>query len=349
MHLSPEDFHRIRGGTATGAEARHLATCSSCAALLADDRALDASAAALRGAFTDFDDGMHPDESELAAYVDGSIGLGKGETVREHLRACDGCRSEVEDLTQWTTPAAPSRRRMYTALAAAAAVLVFAALLVRDPPRPAATQPVGPAISTTRAPVPQPAPLAVRSEWDALVEGVRATRTLPLPAYLSGLADRDTFRGGGQPARASEVWPTGTAIESDRPELRWRGTEGSVYTVSIVDGSKVVAESAPLTVPRWRPEKPLARGKTYSWQVAVSDAQVIPAPPEPPALFRVLESSEVAELERARSERPGDHLLLAVVYARAGVIDAARRELEAHAATGDALAGELLRQLPATP
>jgi hypothetical protein len=56
---------------------------------------------------------------------------------------------------------------------------------------------------------------------------------------------------------------------------------------------------------------------------------VIPAPPELPALFRVLTAAEVPELDRARSDRAGDHLLLTIVYARACVLDAARRELEA--------------------
>jgi hypothetical protein len=75
---------------------------------------------------------------------------------------------------------------------------------------------------------------------------------------------------------------------------------------------------------------------------------LIPASPAPPAIFRVLTQKEIAPMERAGSEAPDDHLLLGLLYARSGVTDAARRELQAwEQVTGDPLATKLLRQLPA--
>ena len=262
MHLSPPDLHRIRGGAATGAEARHLASCPSCAASLSSDRALRESAAALRAAFSDLEPAEHPEEQELAAYVGGTLERGRRDAVDAHLRACGGCRDEVSDLRRWTSP--PARRRLYAGLAAAAATLAFAVLLLREPPPAAERQPVPPAVATTRTAPPVAAPPVAPSEWDLLVERVRATGTLLLPAYVSEFAGHDTFRGAREPARPSAVWPAGTAVEDDRPELRWRATEGATYTVSIIDGARVVAESAPIAVARWRPEKRLARGRTYA-------------------------------------------------------------------------------------
>jgi hypothetical protein len=248
-HLTASDLTRIREGAATGAEARHLSTCAACAALFP----VDESTQALRAAFSE--EVKHPDESELAAYVDATLDHAKREAVQEHLRECDLCREDVEDLVRWTAPT-PRRWRVHAALAAAAAAtIVFAALLLREPQRDVKTRPAPPAVSTMHTPA------VARSEWDALVDRVRATRTLPLPSSVSELGARDAWRGAGESQIASGVWPAGTAVERDRPELHWRSFEGATYTVSIIDGAKVVEQSAPLTVARSQPSKPLAQGR----------------------------------------------------------------------------------------
>jgi len=73
----------------------------------------------------------------------------------------------------------------------------------------------------------------------------------------------------------------------------------------------------------------------------------MPAPPAPPAIFRIISQRERDELVRARAEAGDDHLLLALLYARAGIVDEARRELHAYERSSrDPLAGRLRGQLP---
>lgn len=342
-HYSRADLSRIRSGVAGGdvvTLTRHLAECSDCAAMAEEEALRDDRIAFLRAAFEDIPE--HPGDDALAAYVDGI----RREDVSEHLQHCAGCRAEVDDLRRWTIKPARWPVRAAWLAAAAAAVIVVTTVVRRGEPD-AVSAPPG--RITTAAPLPgaaAPEPPRARSEWDALVEQVRATGRLPLSVEILDLGAFDTFRGANDRDAPAVLSPAGTAIEEDRPEFRWEAIRDATYGVTVIEGTTVVAQSDPLQVTRWRPKRPLARGKTYSWQVA-TESLVLPAPPAPPALFRVLTAAEQAELERARRERPGEHLLLAVLYARAGVIGAARRELELHQAqTRDPLAGKLLRQLP---
>jgi hypothetical protein len=58
-------------------------------------------------------------------------------------------------------------------------------------------------------------------------------------------------------------------------------------------------------------------------------AAVAPVPPSPPARFRILEPARRADLERDRAASAGSHLVLGVVFAQAGLLDDAERELRA--------------------
>jgi hypothetical protein len=117
----------------------------------------------------------------------------------------------------------------------------------------------------------------------------------------------------------------------------------------IIDGSHVVERSGTLIVPRWKPSNPLRRGRTYEWQVEVHDSgtHIIPAPPAPPAFFHVADADSVRQIEEARRTRPGDHLLLGVLYARAGMQREAMEELSPYTAQhpGDANARGLLEAI----
>jgi predicted Zn-dependent protease len=93
----------------------------------------------------------------------------------------------------------------------------------------------------------------------------------------------------------------------------------------------VVTTSPALTTTNWSPIVELARGRIYSWQVAsLKDGkqQVSPAPPEPEARFKVLSKATVDELSNV--EKSGNsHLVRGAMYARAGLLDDAERELRA--------------------
>ena len=72
--------------------------------------------------------------------------------------------------------------------------------------------------------------------------------------------------------------------------------------------------------------------RVYSWQVSASkDGQEVssPAPPAPEAKFKVLEQTQADELARVRQQVADSHLTLGLVYARAGLLDDAERELQA--------------------
>jgi hypothetical protein len=76
---------------------------------------------------------------------------------------------------------------------------------------------------------------------------------------------------------------------------------------------------------------PLARGQVYSWQVkAIRDGQefIAPRSPAPEAKFRILDRARAAEVVRARRDY-SSHLLLGLLYARAGLLDEAEHELGA--------------------
>lgn len=75
----------------------------------------------------------------------------------------------------------------------------------------------------------------------------------------------------------------------------------------------------------------LKRGETYSWQVtAIKDGRelVSPAPPAPDAKFKILHGTKTRELEQARRTYPDSHLVLGILYQRAGLLDDAEREFK---------------------
>ncbi len=128
--------------------------------------------------------------------------------------------------------------------------------------------------------------------------------------------------------------PVGTVVTADRPMLRWQALVGaSGYRVSVFDADfNEVASSPLLTATSWTINKSLARGRIYSWQVTASkDGAEIksPAPPAPIAQFKVLEKSRADEIAAAKRNHANAHLPLGLLYARAGLLDDAERELQA--------------------
>lgn len=151
----------------------------------------------------------------------------------------------------------------------------------------------------------------------------------------------------------SLISPVGIVTRSAKPTLRWQPLSGATsYTVTILDGSyNVVTTSPPLTTTNWSPIVELDRGRIYSWQVASSKdgkQQVSPAAPEPEARFKVLSKATVDELSNV--EKSGNsHLVRGAMYARAGLLDDAERELRALLAANpnSQIAKELLQSVRA--
>lgn len=130
----------------------------------------------------------------------------------------------------------------------------------------------------------------------------------------------------------SLIGPVGTIVKIDKPTFRWKPLSGATsYVVAVYDsGFNLVASSESQTGTEWSSAIPLKRGETYSWQVtAIKDGKelVSPAPPAPDAKFKILDASKTKEIDQAKRTYPDSHLLLGVLYERAGLLDDAEREL----------------------
>ncbi|MEP7273105.1 MAG: hypothetical protein ABI882_16520, partial [Acidobacteriota bacterium] len=129
--------------------------------------------------------------------------------------------------------------------------------------------------------------------------------------------------------------PLATTVQTDRPVFRWQPLQAAAsYTVTILDTNfNVVVTSESLEGTSWTVTQSLARDSRYLWQVTalLSGGQLITAPstPAPEARFQVLSSTRTAALHQAVESHIESHLLKGLLYAEAGVMDEANRELRA--------------------
>jgi hypothetical protein len=192
------------------------------------------------------------------------------------------------------------------------------------------------------------------SEAREAIKAAMRTGRLDMPADVVGLRGRaGTLMSGSGPAESFSVSsPLGTVVRSNRPVFRWTPLPGaSRYTVTVLDETlRVVATSGPESATAWTPPTALERGRTFVWQVsALKDGKQIvsPAPPAPEARFRVLDAARNDELGRAEGIVGRSYLGRAVLYAGAGLIEDAERELRALVAANPnvAIAESLLQSL----
>jgi len=242
-----------------------------------------------------------------------------------------------------------------------------------------ATASPSPASPPTPAPSPPPAPEVARLndggglltlDGEGKLSGADhlppAYQSLLKKALASGRVERSSnlkglvrppseLMGEGQPGGGfSVIEPAGGVLLTDRPTFRWTPLERATsYVVELYDGNfNLVAASPPLTGRSWAAPQPLARGRVYAWQVkATRDGQEVtsPHPPAPQARFRVLDRAKANELTRARRAYPSSHLMLGLLYAEAGLLEEAERELRLlqKANPGSRLARRLLGQVRA--
>jgi hypothetical protein len=168
-----------------------------------------------------------------------------------------------------------------------------------------------------------------------------------IPASSEGRVG--TTLGGEEQERFNVLVPSRSVVESERLVLRWEPLAGaSGYVVFLKDAvSGEETESKQIMRTEWTPEKPLSRGHIYNWMVeAVKEGRRVRAPAldKPYASFKVLDNAQAQELKEAKQKWSGSHLLLGVLYARAGVRDQAVKEFKALLAEnpGSPLAKKLL-------
>src|SRR5262245_24142142 len=161
--------------------------------------------------------------------------------------------------------------------------------------------------------------------------------------------------GAGGDAAFVLLDPVGRIVTDDRPTFRWRPLNGAIsYKLTVTDpeaGYKEVAASPELRETKWTVDRPLERGRIYTWQViARADGREVKAPaPNREAKFKLLEQARADEITRAEKVYAGRRLALGLLYAQAGLLDEAEREIKALVAANpqSPVAKNLLRDLRA--
>jgi hypothetical protein len=316
---------------------RHLDRCDDCAAMAQEQVEHELAELPHAIGLDSVEPEPHLDrETQVIPYVAGRLGPAEREIADSHLDDCAQCREAVD-----AQRALRKRERsvVWYAVAAVAAAAVFLTLIARVDRAPVVL-PTAATIPVVNVPQQQPVPetrasrnesRTANAEWDALVKNALATGRLPFPDDLDELRGvEDTLRGEGAPA-TSRVGPAGVVIDDTRPELSWPAIDGATYVVSIFDGEEEVVRSKSLDANRWTPSRDLPRGRTLVWQVAAEHEgtlTILPSPPAPQAMFRIISARDHRELSEAKAKHPDDHALLAVLYARSGMEKEALREWE---------------------
>lgn len=350
-HLTDEQFAQYRSRTLPPVELleadEHIAGCDACR-----DRLYQEAGAGMQLRELKAELAGHLDYDQIAACADGSF----PPDVAQHLEECDMCRAEVDDLTLFRTelknaPRAPIQmpaRRIPWRMAVAAAVLLAAAVTVWYV-RQTGAPPPGIAVAP-QPPAPTEPPLS--GDQKEVLELAHASHKLEHAPILDRLiSKRGVLLGASSDSQGFELAePLGTAVLADRPVFTWKPAPGATrYVVSVFNENfDRVVESPAVTATEWQPGQPLPRGRIYDWQVtATIGAKTVhaPTPPAPEARFQVVTQKTADRIEAARRDHPGNHALLAALYAQVGAVQSAGKELDQLAATDAATAAALRQSL----
>jgi len=317
--------------------ADHIEHCDACREKLARQADLAAARSQFEQDLAPFVDHISDDEIQL--YVSGQLGLTRIRELDGHLARCAQCADEVRDLTAFVG-SLNSRRtfflapRFLTGVGVAAAMLIVALatfIWLRQPSQVVALNDAsGKLALDAHGRLTGAGPLD--ADQQRTVVQVLTQQKLSLSASLQpirgtssalmGAAERPLFR---------LVSPLGTVVQSSRPTLLWTTVpESTGYKVVVKDESvNARVESPLLHTTSWTVPTDLERSHTYVWQVVcsrkVGGDVIAPEPPASPARFIVLDESTNAKLQHL----PPSHLVRAVLYANAGLLDDANRELNA--------------------
>jgi hypothetical protein len=370
--LAPADFLSVH---------QHVATCPGCAAQCPDDLARDLEV--LQTALLQDEASYHLSPAEVAAYARGTANEIDLEIADSHLSDCATCRDEVKTFKPRRLPFM-NAWRVAAVVACAIIVIVFAIWLLRSRPVPRQEQVSNPVNTSTPAPEVQPSPQVMPEFALVLNDGNRKV-TVDKQGTLAGLerlpsSVQQKVRAALQAGRLEQssvlaqlskppsmllgksktglpfqlIGPVGEVVRSDQPTFRWQALAGAQsYTVSVTDADlNVIATSPPLGATQWQISNPLKPGGIYSWQVtALKDSVKITSPvlPAPQAKFKVIDRSTAELLQQTQRTYPDSHLTLAVLYAEAGLVDEAERELRVLVRDNPqaSIAQKLLRQVQA--
>ncbi len=328
-HLTSQEVTAWRSGVTDPADILrlddHLAECEKCRVLISGG--LSDGIRALQAEFSP----AHLTESQLDDYA---AHRPLPADVMQHLDSCLDCRADADDLRKFAEPRQSSTGWLYPIAAMIALTALGLTAWLADRHR-------------TASPVQTPIEIAssIPPQYQTEVNAALESGTLHIPAAISGMATAPIqLRSSGsdqpkpsQPLRT--VSPLATAVVPDIPTLRWTPIEGATYTVTIYDDQfRGVATGTALKNNEWHPEKPLARGATYRWEVrAVSGTHVdrAPAPTDPEARFTVLSADDAKKLTDALATMPNERIALGILLANMGAVEEARREFSIAAEGGN--------------
>jgi hypothetical protein len=297
-----------------------------------------------------------PSFDDLAAYVDGRLSPAESADLEQRIAGDEVVRREVELLRELRvemarTRVAPARRAwVWTGLAAAASVAAVASLVLLK-------RGAGP------SPAPAPSPIALVAavsdgdrkvmlteegglvglgEVDADLRAAVASALRGQVAEPAGLAalrpGRSALMGtaSGTPV-FGPLAPVGLRVSNGRPTFLWSPhPEAVAYDVKVFDQDfREQAAGADIRGTEWQPPRPLAPGVIYLWQVTARTGHgrvSAPVPPRPEARFEVADEALLAQVGRRRSAAPSSHLVAAIAFLEAGLLDDADSELQALAA-----------------
>lgn len=268
--------------------------------------------------------GDHPTFEMLEQVVDGTADDVTLEIVESHCEVCRTCDDELRDLRTFAGhPSSSASTRMLGVAAAIVVVIAAGWFLMR-------ARPVAPVVPRHPERIAQSG--YGRADWDEAVRDALARGAIDRPHDDWPAADPQ--RGASDAHATADMSPVRMVIDTTTPLLQWRTKPGR-YEVSVYDDAKLVAQSGELLVPQWQVTPPLARGRTYAWQVNVqrgASFEQLPVPPAPWSMFHILDEQSSASLAEARRKFPNDHLLLGVLEARFGMTEAAAQDLRLYAA-----------------
>jgi len=328
-HLTAATLERFRARRMSAAELmaihEHLRVCDACAKQWETSMTSHSTLPLIQELIV----GEHPPEDRLARFVDGGLARNESLDVESHLEGCNTCQETVRDFRDMQQHIArPPVLRWYAVAAGVAIAFVGGGALFLLRPKE-----VSPHVVTIAPHVPRATTVVTAAPLDPVVAQALSDGRIAPPRRLAELLEGgslDVARGSTEEKAADALVPNREVVSTTHPRFRWHREEGARSVVRILHQSDEVGHSTELADDSWQPDFELVRGETYAWQVEIRSqgkTRVVPAPPQPPAMFIVLDETNLHELERARASEPANHLRLGVLAARAGLREEAEAEL----------------------
>ena len=180
----------------------------------------------------------------------------------------------------------------------------------------------------------------LNSNYQQMVKTVLKRERVEISPTLQELSRKTGALMGNNPDNPAFLLldPVGVLLLADSPSFRWQPLNGATgYTVGIYDAKfNEVATSALLVEMEWTLPHSLERGQVYYWQVnAMMEGEKITTPP---AKFKIIAQSDLDELAEFQRTQINSHLVLGILYAKAGVLAEAESEFQ-----------KLLNENPSSP